>query len=153
MSTGSILDKFLSKLKDGFNSLQQSNSTVVINDNVISGSFSGNSVVIRNGKVIVDGKDVTPDGKVINVTITGNVYNLDINACSSLTINGDVGEIKSGSGDIKCKDVFGGIETGSGDVECSNVTGNIQTGAGNVDVNGNITGKVKTGAGNIKYRK
>ncbi len=53
-------------------------STIIINGN----TYSGNSIVVTNGKVIINGKDVTPDGKevvvlyeVINIDDKGNVVN------------------------------------------------------------------------------
>lgn len=99
---------------------------------VIDGkSFSGSSISISNGKVIVDG--VTQDGSLtgnIDVVVHGNVKTLE-NQCGNVTAN-DVGEISTGSGDIKCGNVSGSVRTGSGDVACGSVGGSIRTGSGDV---------------------
>lgn len=65
-------------------------STIVINGVTISG---GRNVTIRNGKVIVDGKDVTPDAKEINISVTGNVERLEADACQKISITGDAGSV------------------------------------------------------------
>lgn len=108
-------------------------STIVINNN----SYSGNNIVIKNGRVIVDGKDVTPEGKEINIVVEGNIEKLSVDACDKLSVNGNVGSIETKSGDV---DVTG------------NVNGNIQTMSGDVDC-GDITGSIKTMSGDIKHRK
>lgn len=99
---------------------------------VIDGrEFQGNNVTISNGKVTVDG--VVQDGELvgdINVTVHGDVQSLE-NHTGNVTAQ-NVGEISTGSGDVKCGNVGGSIRTGSGDVECGAVSGNIRTGSGDV---------------------
>lgn len=99
---------------------------------VIDGlEFKGSNVSIVNGKVTVDG--ITQDGDLtgpISVTIHGDVNSLENHAGNVTAQN--VGEISTGSGDIKCGNVGGTIRTGSGDVECGSVGGNIRTGSGDV---------------------
>jgi hypothetical protein len=123
-------------------------STISIN-NV---SVTGRSIVIRNNKVIIDGVDVTPDAKQINIVVNGSVDELDVDYCEKLEISGDVGRAQCGSGDINCNNITGGAQTGSGDIDCGDITGNVQTGSGDVNAN-NISGSVKTGSGDIKYKK
>lgn len=102
-------------------------------------SISGGSVVIRNGKVIVDGKDVTPaDAKEISITVNGNVNKVEVDACKTIDVTGDVGNVKTLSGDITV--------TG-------NVSGSVQTMSGDVDCGGNVAGSVSTMSGNVKHRK
>lgn len=104
-------------------------NTIKINSN----TYSGNNIVIRNGKVIVDGKDVTPDSKEVNIVITGNVEQLDVDTCNSIEICGNVGDLKTLSGDVKVKgDVSGSISTMSGDVKCGNVGGGVSTMSGDI---------------------
>lgn len=99
---------------------------------VIDGrEFHGNNVTINNGKVTVDG--VVQDGELsgpITVTVHGDVQSLE-NHSGNVTAQ-NVGEISTGSGDVKCGNVSGSIRTGSGDVECGTVGGNIRTGSGDV---------------------
>lgn len=109
-------------------------NTVVINGVTITG---GCNVTIRNGKVIVDGIDVTPYSKEIDITVNGNVEKLEVDACSKISVTGDVGNIKTQSGDI---DVRGAI------------SGNVHTMSGDVDCGGPIGGSVSTMSGDVKHR-
>ena len=122
-------------------------STIIINGN----RYNGDNITVRNNKVIIDGKDMTPDSKEINITVEGNVEDLDIDYCNNIEINGNVNNLRSGSGDVTCNDVQNGVQTGSGDVDCTNINGYVQTGSGDVNAE-TITGSVKTGSGNIKYK-
>ena len=115
--------------------------------------FVGRQVVINNGRVIIDGKDQTPDSKEISIVVDGNIDELDVDFATSIDIRGSVGKLRSGSGDINCGNITGGAQTGSGDIECESILGDVQTGSGDVSVLGNVTGSVKTGSGDIKYRK
>ena len=47
-------------------------STIVINGN----TYSGSNIVISNNRLIVNGCDVTPDGKEINIKVEGNINEL-----------------------------------------------------------------------------
>lgn len=97
---------------------------------------SFNSVVIGNGGVFIDGKNVSGSfmngsfGPNINIQIQGDVQNLkaagsvtveghakNVESSGRCTIHGDVkGNIKS-SGTVTCKDVYGDIDA-SGSVYC-----------------------------------
>ena len=99
---------------------------------VIDGKeLKGNNVVIRNGKVIVDGE--TQDGELagdVNVVFHSDVQSLENHAGNVTAQN--VGEINTGSGDVRCGNVSRSIRTGSGDVSFGNIGGNIRTGSGDV---------------------
>lgn len=114
--------------------------------------YNGQQVIINNGRVIIDGKEIEQSDKVINISVEGNIEKLEGDSIRSLLVKGDVGSIKVGSADITCKNVNGNVTTGSGDIECGAVSGNIQTGSGDVDVNGTVGGDVRTGSGDIKRR-
>jgi DUF4097 and DUF4098 domain-containing protein YvlB len=109
-------------------------ATITINGLTITG---GRNVSIQNGRVIVDGTDVTPESKQINISINGNVERLEADACQKITITGDVGAVKTMSGDV---DVTGAI------------SGSVKTMSGNVDCGGSIAGSVSTMSGDIKQR-
>ena len=113
-------------------------------------SYVGRNVNIINGRVIVDGQDVTPDSKTITIQVDGNVDNLKVDACNWVKVSGDVVRVEMGAGDIECSDITGGARTGSGDISANNINGDVTTGAGDVDAEV-ITGSVKTGAGDINY--
>ena len=117
--------------------------------------YVGRSITISGNKIIIDGKDVTADhsdSKEISITVNGDLDNLDVDYCKEIAISGNVGKIRSGSGDVTCNGVTGNVQTGSGDVECETITGDVQTGSGDVKTT-TITGSVRTGSGDIKYKK
>lgn len=105
------------------------------NANINGKQIKGKSIVIQNGKVIVDGED-------IDYQVTGNV---------NVTVNGHVENLQNGSGNITAQTV-GSIKCGAGDITCSDVQGSIKTGAGNIRC-GDVTGDVKTNCGDIHHLK
>jgi len=120
--------------------------------NINGKSFSGRSIVVTNNKVIIDGVDVTPDAKHIDIIVDGDIDKLDIDMCDKLMVKGNVNTLASTSADVECGDVTGSVKTVSGDIECGNVGGDVTTTSGDVKAE-NITGGVKTLSGDIKYRK
>lgn len=121
---------------------------ITINNNTIT----GRNIIISNGKVIVDGVDVTPDSKEITIQVTGNIENLQVDYAKEVAVYGTVAYLKNGSGDISCHRIVRGVTSGSGDIECDVIEGDVNTGSGDVKCN-TITGSVKTGSGSIKYKK
>jgi hypothetical protein len=122
---------------------------------IINGVSFGNgeNVVIRNGKVIVDGYDRTPEGKTINIFIEGDVNKLEVDACDKIYINGNVNELDNTSGDVTVNEIRGNVSTTSGNVKCEgNCGGSVNTTSGNVKAN-EIKGSVKTMSGDIKTLK
>lgn len=105
-------------------------STIRINNQV----FQGNSLIIENGKVIVNGKNVTPeDEKTINIYVTGDVDQLSVDECSKAEVKGNVQTLQTMSADVGISgNVSGSVTTMSGDVDCGNVSGSITTLSGNV---------------------
>lgn len=129
---------------------------IVVNGRVITNT-GGGVVEIYDGKVVVNGKPVEdlnglPD-KVVNITIDGDVESLHVDCCSTVSVDGNVKTVKSGSGDVTVSgNVSGNISTGSGDVNCCNVEeGDVTTGSGDVHCI-NVGGRVSTGSGDI-YRR
>jgi hypothetical protein len=101
-------------------------------------TFTDKNINVSGNKVIIDGIDVTPESKEINISILGSIEDLKVSSCNKLTIDGSVGSISTQSGDVEVTgDITGDVKTMSGDVNCS----------------GNIGGSVKTMSGDIKYRK
>lgn len=103
--------------------------------NGITIESSGSSVNIKNGKVIIDGKDVTPDSKEISIVVTGNVESIDCDTCNEITINGDAGSVKTMSGDVNVE---------------GTIKGNCQNMSGNITAAGKIHGNATTMSGNIR---
>lgn len=104
--------------------------SVRINGDLVIGS--GRNLVIKGGRVFVDGKDVTPESQNISITIEGSVDKIDVDACDSININGDASNVKTMSGNVKCNDVKGNVSTMSGGVVCGRVKGYMSTMSGNI---------------------
>ena len=104
-------------------------STIVINGL----AYSGKTVEVRNGRVLVDGKEAPAgEGKDIHIEVTGDIKNLRVDACAEVSVSGNCGEISVQSGDVKCGDVSGSVSTQSGDIRCGRVAGNVRTMAGDI---------------------
>lgn len=112
------------------NTASFSSGTVCINGKTYVG---GKSISVQGNKVFIDGKDQTPDAKEISIKVIGNIEQLEIDYANSVTIEGQVGAIQSGSGDITIKgSVSGSIQSGSGDIYCDEVTGDVRSGSGDI---------------------
>ena len=104
-------------------------NVITINGNI----YSGNSIVVTNGKVVINGKDATPENKEINISVVGNIEQLKVDACNRVSVEGSVKSISTQSGDVEVTgDVDGNISTMSGDVDCGMVGGSISTMSGDV---------------------
>ena len=157
--------KFFKKgILDIFSNNQQIISKSVITINGVS--RTGDNITIdEKGRIFFDGEDVTPEGKVINISVVGHIDTIKAAACSTITVTGDVdtldagmgnvtcnnvtGNVKNNMGKVECKDVAGYVETSGGNVKCLSVTGSVETGSGKVECEGNIGGNVKTGMGSV----
>jgi len=113
-------------------------------------TYNGNSVTIINGVVVVDGKRIDSLEKQINIEIVGNISELNVDYCEKITVRGNVGSIKNGSGDIECHNVENDVQSQSGNVECKSVSGNVTTQSGDVNCRGSIGGNANTTSGDIE---
>lgn len=89
---------------------------------------SANNITIRNDKVIIDGCDVSDlkeFGRNIEITINGNITNLDCDG--SVTVQGDAGSVSCGGSCDISGDVTGKVSAG-GSVDCGNVAGSVYAG-------------------------
>jgi hypothetical protein len=113
-----------------------SNSSVTIN----GVSFKGNNVTIINGKVIIDGKDQTPDAKNITIHVNGDISKLSVDICDSLSVTGNVNELSTVSGDVSVGGSVGqNVKTVSGDVKCGDIAGKVTTVSGDIKNKNNGT--------------
>lgn len=126
-------------------------TTVEINGTVIQ--ISGrNNVTIRNGQVIVNGKDVTPNAKEINIVINGPVDKLEVDTCNKIEVTGDVTGIKTTTGNVAITgSVSGSVQTTLGNVTCGDVMSSVDTTLGDVNC-GTIAGSVSTTLGDVCHR-
>jgi len=111
-------------------------------------NISGNNVIVKNGKVIVDGNEVSAQLENLIINISGNVENLDVDACKTITITGNAKKVNTASGDVIVHDVDGNVQTVSGDVKANDVSGDVETVSGDVNAN-KILGNVDTVSGDI----
>lgn len=104
-------------------------SQVIINDK----AYIGKQISITKNGIIVDGEVVHCDDKKINIQVNGNIDSLDVSACDKISVYGEVGKIKTQSGDVRVKGpVAGDVKTMSGDVTCGNVSGKVKTMSGDI---------------------
>lgn len=96
--------------------------------------YSGSNISIQGDRVIIDGK--VQEGS----SLTGPII---------ITVDGDVGEISTISGEVNVHGNVGSVSTTSGDVECEEVHGSVDTTSGDVTVGGSILGSVDTTSGDI----
>lgn len=115
--------------------------------------FEGNNLTIRNNQIIIDGKTQNINDKVINIVVEGDIKTLDVGSCDKIEVKGNVGVLKSMSGNIECGDVSDSVTSSSGDISAKSIGGNVTTSSGDVTCEGSINGSVKTSSGDIKSAK
>lgn len=121
-----MLSGFFNKM----NTASFSSGSINVNGKTYVG---GKSISIIGNKVYIDGKDQTPDAKEIAIKVVGNIEKLEVDYANSIIVEGQVGSVKSSSGDISIKgNVAGSIISSSGDVSCSNVGGDVNTSSGDI---------------------
>jgi len=123
-------------------------ATIVINGN----SYTGNNISVVNGKVVVDGLDVTPEQKQITISVDGDVDELSVDSCNKVTISGSCAKVRTTSGSVDCGIVHGDVNSTSGSIECKNVQGDVTTTSGRVKA-AMVMGNVRTNSGNVDYLK
>ena len=100
---------------------------------VNSKTYGGNNLIVSNGKIIIDSKDVTPDEKSIIITVNGDIKEISVDNCQSVTVNGNAGQVKTVSGDINITNsVNGDVKNTSGDIKCGDIIGNVSTISGDI---------------------
>ena len=128
------MEWFIKELGKLFNEIKKFMTSISVNGTM----YQSNNITVSNinGKrrVIINGNDVTPDDKQIDIRIQGDVNIVDISACDTVTISGDVKKVSTASGDIKCGNVDGEVKTMSGDITCGSVGGNVKTMSGDVKI-------------------
>ncbi len=115
-------------------------------------TFDGQNIIIRNGRVIVDGKDVTPEVREINIVINGNIDTLVADACQKISVTGDVGNLKTVSGNVDIKgSALGPVTTTSGDIICGEVKNSISSVSGNIDCD-DVKGSISSISGIVRHK-
>lgn len=106
---------------------------------IINGkSYSGKNIEVYNGRVTIDGTTFNIEEKIIDISIQGNIDKIKVDSCNSVTVTGDVKELRTVSGDVEIYgNVHGDVQTVNGDVDCEEILGSVKT------VSGDIRGKKK----------
>lgn len=105
---------------------------------VVGRRISGKNISITNGRIVVDGNDVTSDfsadnQSIIRIRVDGNVESVSCDVCGSITVGGSVGgDIDTMSGNVTCANVSGDVTTMSGSVSCGDIAGSVETMSGNI---------------------
>ena len=95
--------------------------------------YSGDIIIVSGNKVVIDGKEIKEESKVMNITIDGNIDTLSVDACEKISVTGSVENLKTMSGDVEVTgDVNGSIKTMSGDIRCKYCCGSVQTLSGDI---------------------
>lgn len=108
---------------------------ITISGSTISGNVvGGNLTISSNGRVIVDGVEVSNIANVgpVTIIVEGSIESLSLTA-GSVTVKGDVGECQTVSGDIKVAGhIAGDCKTTSGDIEAAAIHGSCKTVSGDI---------------------
>ncbi len=92
----------------------------------------GRNITVLGGKVVIDGKDVTTDGKVINISVTGDLGTLSADYAEKIEVTGAFGSVKTMSGSVTCESVNGSVNTMSGNVIAGQIAGDVSTMSGSI---------------------
>jgi len=125
-----------------FGKTKKNTASITINNKI----YKGNDVVIKNGKVIVDGKEVCTSNENLILTINGSP--VSIKTDRSVEVFGNVEGDMNVGGSVRCDSVGRNVDAG-GSVKCGNVNGNVNTGGsitceniqGDADAGGSITSR------------
>ena len=108
-------------------------------------TFTGSNIYMNNGRILVDGLDVTDETgvdmkSILEIKVTGDVEN--VTSDKSINVVGNVKGDIDAEGSVNCNAVGGSIRAG-GSVSCDDVNGNVEAG-GSVNCD-DVGGSVKAG--------
>ena len=86
--------------------------------------ISGNNIIRVGNKLIVDGQEINLDKpqQIINITINGNVENLDVPVLGTVNIQGDCKSVDITNGSINIQgSVSGDVKTVNGSIKANSI--------------------------------
>lgn len=102
----------------------------------------GGNIKMQNGRIWVDGVEVTEansDGEqtalanITHLTLNGDAGSFSVDMVDNIVITGSVnGKVESRNGNIQCGDVKGDVETRNGEITCGNIGGEVKTRNGSI---------------------
>lgn len=103
-------------------------STITINGVVVA-EEGRHALGLVDGRIVVDGRDVTPPASVrtIQIEVHGDLDQLEVDSCATVSIMGRVGNVSANRGNVHCDDVAGSVQVKDGHVHCGNVGGDVLT--------------------------
>ena len=115
----------------------------MFNNNFFNGSsnsiqISGNNITRVGNKLIVDGQEINLDKpqQIINITINGNVENLDVPVLGTVNIQGDCKSVDITNGSINIQgSVSGDVKTVNGSIKANSILGKCSTVNGSIKTN------------------
>ena len=69
-------------------------------------SYVGDSLVVKNNKIFIDGKEHEIDSKTINISVIGNIDSISADSCQKIYVKGDVNTLKTMSGDVEIEGII-----------------------------------------------
>ena len=108
------------------------------NSSSSSVQINGNTITRVGNKLIVDGQeiDLNKPQQIINITIDGNVENLDVPILGTLNIQGDCKSVDITNGSINIQgSVSGDVKTVNGSIKANSILGKCSTVNGSIKTN------------------
>ena len=99
---------------------------------------NGSTITRVDNKLIVDGQeiDLNKPQQIINITIDGNVENLDVPVLGTLSIQGDCKSVDVTNGSINIQgNVSGDVQTVNGSIKANSILGKCSTVNGSIKTN------------------
>ena len=115
----------------------------MFNNNFFNGSsnsiqINGNTITTVGNKLIIDGQeiDLNKPQQIINITIDGDVENLDVPVVGTLNIQGDCKSVEVTNGSINIQgNVSGDVQTVNGSIKANSILGKCSTVNGSIKTN------------------
>ena len=125
--------------------------------NIVNGiKYTGDNIVVSNGKITIDGKRVdTDDAKEIKIEVHGDIDVLDVDVCEYVTVEGNVGDVKVSQGNVTINgNAMDKVTNSQGNITIAgDLNGDAKNSMGDIKAGKNIYGKPKTSMGSIKGEK
>ena len=57
--------------------------------NINGTKYQGSSVIVNGNKITINGKDVTPDTKIVNILVEGDINEVSADYCEKIMVTGN----------------------------------------------------------------
>ena len=100
--------------------------------------INGSTITRIGNQLIIDGQeiDLNKPQQIINITINGNVENLDVPVLGTVNIQGDCESVEVTNGSINIQgNVSGDVQTINGSIKANSILGKCSTVNGSIKTN------------------